>query len=66
MNAALETRSASRGPGLLLARCTAVNGTRVRTPVVDRLEEQLGVELTRFLLHALAGDHRMRSRGLPG
>ena len=62
-----ETRSQkNRGPELLLAHCTAVAGDeRARTPVVARLEERMGVQLTRLLLVALAGDHRMRSGGLP-
>ena len=62
-----ETRSeTTRGPELLLAHCSAVAGDeRARTPVVARLEERLGVHLTRLLLVALAGDHRMRSGSLP-
>ena len=50
---------------MLLAHCAADGGAeRLRTPVVARLEEQLGVELTRLLLLALATDHRTRSRDL--
>jgi hypothetical protein len=35
-----------------------------RTPAVERLEESLGGQMTQRLLCALAGDHRMRGRGL--
>ena len=66
MNAAGTRSETTRGPGLLLAHCSALAGDeRARTPVVARLEERLGVQLTRLLLVALAGDHRMPSRGLP-
>ena len=64
MSAAAPT-TAARGAQLLLAHCAAVNlGDGGRTPVLDRLREQLGPDLTRLLLVALAGDHRMRSRTL--
>ena len=50
---------------MLLAHCAAVDETSpTRTPVVVRLEEQLGADLTRLLLVALASHHRDRSRDL--
>ena len=35
-----------------------------RLPAADRLQQLIGADLTRLLLVALAGDHRMGSRGL--
>jgi hypothetical protein len=65
MSAAYRSPEAARGAQLLLAHCAAVNlGEGGRTPVLDRLREQLGPDLTRLLLVALAGDHRTRSRSL--
>jgi hypothetical protein len=37
----------------------------VRAPARDRLQHALGHELAGFLLRALVGDHRGRSRELP-
>ncbi|MGB2951753.1 MAG: hypothetical protein WBB74_00015 [Gaiellaceae bacterium] len=51
-----------RGAELLLAQCAAL-GERRRRPVLDRLRERLGAELTRLLVFALAADHKARSRG---
>jgi len=45
--------------------CAAVKlGDEARTPVLDRLREQLGPDVTRLLIVALAGDHRARPRSL--
>ena len=53
------------GIELLLAHCQVLNASdSPRLPVVDRLRELLGDDLTRLLIVALAGDHRMRSRRL--
>jgi hypothetical protein len=54
-----------QGQELLLAHCAALSQFgNPRAPVVDRLRVLLGEDLTRFLIVALAGDHRMRSRRL--
>jgi hypothetical protein len=59
------SNDADRGPALLLAHCAVLSRQRDRRlPVVDRLRELLGDDLTRLLIVALAGDHRMRSRRL--
>ena len=58
--------SVARGAKLLLVHCAALNRGDGRVPVGDRLRQLLGTELTRLLLVALAGDHGMRSRELPG
>jgi hypothetical protein len=51
------------GIELLLAHCASVGPfDDSRAPVADRLRKLLGEDLTRFLIVALAGDHRMRSR----
>jgi hypothetical protein len=34
-----------------------------RTPALERLEESLGGQMTKRLLCALSGDHRMRAGG---
>jgi hypothetical protein len=34
-----------------------------RTPALERLEESLGGQMTKRLLCALSGDHRMRAEG---
>jgi hypothetical protein len=47
---------------LLIWHCSALE--RDRLPAADRLEQLIGAELTRLLLVALAGDHRMGSRQL--
>lgn len=53
------------GPELLLAHCAVVSRVdEPRLPVLERLRASLGDELARFLIVALAGDHRMRSRRL--
>jgi hypothetical protein len=57
MSAATHSRS-----DLLIWHCSALE--RDRLPAADRLEQLIGAELTRLLLIALAGDHRMGSRQL--
>jgi hypothetical protein len=64
MTAAGNDRTLLRGSGLLIAHCNALGGFDERATVVDRLQHMIGPELTRLLLIALAGDHRMRSRDL--
>jgi hypothetical protein len=61
MTAAAHNRVASRGQGLLMAHCPALD-TEDRLPATDRLHLLIGPDLTRLLLVALAGDHRMGSR----
>ncbi|TML40367.1 MAG: hypothetical protein E6G25_05015 [Actinobacteria bacterium] len=51
----------SRGPVLLIAHCAALD-CKHRLPAADRLQRLIGADLTRLLLIALAGDHRMSSR----
>ena len=62
MSAAAEGRALTRGSGLLIAHCHARGAVAAPGRVVDRLRQLIGVELTRLLLLALAGDHSMRSR----
>ena len=57
MSAATHSRS-----DLLMWHCSALD--RDRVPVADRLQQLIGADLTRLLLVALAGDHRMDSRQL--
>jgi hypothetical protein len=61
MSAAAHSRIVSRGPGLLVAHCSALDYEH-RPPATDRLHRLIGPDLTRLLLVALAGDHRMGSR----
>jgi len=61
MSAAAQNRSVSRGPGLLMAHCSALDYEH-HLPATDRLHRLIGPDLTRLLLVALAGDHRMGSR----
>jgi len=61
MSAAAHNRIVSRGPGLLMAHCSALDYEH-RLPATDRLHRLIGPDLTRLLLVALAGDHRMGSR----
>jgi hypothetical protein len=61
MSAAAHSRIVPRGPDLLIARCAAL-GSDDRLPATDRLQRLIGPDLTRLLLVALAGDHRMGSR----
>jgi hypothetical protein len=63
MSAAAHSRTVSRGPSLLIAHCTTID-SEDRLPAADRLERLIGPDLTRLLLVALAGDHRMASRGV--
>jgi hypothetical protein len=60
--AAANNRASDRGAGLLIAHCTALD--QERPAVVDRLQRLLGPDLTRLLLVALVGDHRMGPRDL--
>jgi hypothetical protein len=55
VRAAVATRD-TKAVELLLAHCAALSrpdGARARRPVVDRLGELIGVELTRLLVFAL-------------
>ena len=45
---------------LLMAHCSALDERRL--PATDRLHRLIGPDLTRLLLVALAGDHRMDFR----
>jgi hypothetical protein len=44
-----------------MVHCSALDNED-RPPVTDRLHRLIGPDLTRLLLVALAGDHRMGSR----
>jgi hypothetical protein len=44
-----------------MAHCSALDYEH-RLPATDRLHRLIGPDLTRLLLVALAGDHRMSSR----
>jgi hypothetical protein len=59
MSAVTPNRALSRGPALLIAHCAAL-GDDDRLPVADRLRQLIGPDLTRLLVVALSGDHRMR------
>jgi hypothetical protein len=61
MSPETHTGLAPRGPGLLIAHCGALDCEH-RLPATDRLQRLIGADLTRLLLVALAGDHRMSSR----
>jgi hypothetical protein len=63
MSAAAHNRVVPRGPALLIAYCASLDADD-RLPATDRLQRLIGPDLTRLLLVALAGDHRMRSRRL--
>ena len=63
MDAALQPLRTGRGAGLLLAHCTALVaecGTARR-----RLEEQVGNDLARLLVYALAGGSGLRGSSSP-
>jgi hypothetical protein len=60
MSAAAHHRIVSRGPVLLLAHCSALDERHL--PASDRLHRLIGPDLTRLLLVALAGDHRLDFR----
>jgi hypothetical protein len=64
MPAASSSRALGRGAGLLLAHCAAGGDLEERAPVAERLQGLLGPDLTRLLLVALVGDHRMGLRDL--
>ena len=67
MIAAAEPHDLTRGAGLILQHCAALSRFEpLRPPARERLERAVGDDLTRRLLVALTGDHRMPSRGLPG
>ena len=63
MSAPVRSRAVSRGPGLLIAHWAVVDD-QDRLPATDRLQRLIGADLTRLLLVALDGDHRMGSRDL--
>jgi hypothetical protein len=60
MSAAAHNRVVSRGPVLLIAHCSAFDDRQV--PATDRLHRLIGRDLTRLLVGALAGDHRLDFR----
>lgn len=63
MNDALAPIDGGRGSDLLLEHCTALTRLdNVRPPAFDRLEHELGGELARMLVVALAGRNRERAR----
>ena len=52
-----------KGADLLLEHCATLDRlVETRSPVDDRLEQELGSKLAQRLVHALAGDHRARPR----
>ena len=56
MSAAADTPNGARGVQLLLEHCAVITRLeRPRTPAHERLEAQLGGDLTRTLVTALAG-----------
>lgn len=61
MSPAAHDLIVSRGNRLLIAHCAALDD---RLPASDRLQRLIGPDLTRLLVIALAGDHRMDSRRL--
>jgi hypothetical protein len=63
MGAAVYSHSFPHGSGRLIAHCAALD-IEDRLPAADRLQRLIGADLTRLLLVALAGDHRMDSRRL--
>ena len=63
MSAVAHNRAVSRGPGLLIAHCVVLD-EQDRLPANDRLQRLIGADLTRLLLVALVGDHRMGSHDL--
>jgi len=60
MSAAAHNRVVSRGPVLLIAHCSAFDDRHL--PATDRLHRLIGRDLTRLLVVALAGDHRLDFR----
>ena len=66
MDGALNTNT-SRGSRLILEHFNALERfDESRPSALARLERIVGSRLTRLLVTALAGDHRMRSRELVG
>ena len=65
MHAASDPQSGARGEARLLA---AVHGLAriddIRASAPERLERAVGADFARFLIGALSGDHRTRSRHL--
>jgi hypothetical protein len=61
MSAAARHGFHLRGDDLLMVHCAALD-PEPRRPATARLERLIGPDLTRLLLVALAGDHRMGSR----
>ena len=63
MNAAFaQPKRPSRGAGLLLAHCAALDLRERRAPAPERLRDALGSELATMLVHALAGGRGVRYR----
>ncbi len=60
-----ERDEGRRGAELLLEHCAVLERLdEGRQPVGQRLEQELGGELARLLVRALAGDHYGRLRAL--
>jgi cystathionine beta-lyase/cystathionine gamma-synthase len=53
----MPAASNSRGAALLIAHCATLADDRA--PAAERLYQLIGPDLTRLLVGALAGDHRM-------
>jgi hypothetical protein len=62
MSAAAQSRPTSRAD-LLVWQCST-SARLNRLPAADRLQQAIGPDLTRLLLVALVGDHRMGWREL--
>jgi hypothetical protein len=60
MSAVAKSPAHLSGPELLMAHSAL--DVEVRLPAADRLRELIGPDLTRLLLVALAGNHRLSSR----
>ncbi|HEU5066002.1 MAG TPA: hypothetical protein VFT86_09055 [Gaiellaceae bacterium] len=53
----------SRGPTLIIEHCARLSREEhARPAAVTRLRQAIGEDLSRLLLHSLAGDHRSRLR----
>jgi hypothetical protein len=63
MSAAAHSHSFPPRFERLIGHCAALD-VEDRLPAADRLQRLIGADLTRLLLVALAGDHRMNSRRL--
>ena len=67
MIAAFATEGDERALGRLLHDCASLEVLlEDRSPASRRLERRLGMELARFLVYALSGDHAPRRPTLRG